>query len=269
MAPDQTLEPAPALSICRFDGPDAQTFLQGYLTCDLSQLTAQRALPTALCNLKGRVIANGWALPSAALDSPASEGVALLCHATVADALLEALAKYLVFSKTKASRSAAPFAIASSAQTTGIELGAGGWLVPNASAAPADMAGFWRRLCEARWVLVTAGTTARFLPQMLGLEQWGAVDFDKGCYLGQEVVARAQHRGAVKRQLALLRAGASAPAGAPPGAGPLTADGQPVGEVVQASGDHLLAVMKTPFPDPETPLQLTANGQAVTVFVAD
>ena len=41
----------------------------------------------------------------------------------------------------------------------------------------------------------------QFLPQMLGLDTAGAVDFDKGCYLGQEIVARAQHRGEVKRRL--------------------------------------------------------------------
>lgn len=275
MATAQTLESGKELAICRFDGPDAQTFLQGYLTCDLNQLSAQQALPTALCNLKGRVIANGWALPTATLDTEPREGVALLCHASVADALLAALEKYLVFSKTKASRAGAPFAIATSAQGTGtalVELGAGSWLAPGASALNSPATAFWQRLCEARRVLVTHQTAERFLPQMLGLEQWGAVDFDKGCYLGQEVVARAQHRGAVKRQLALLRTSPAAATGAaqPPSQDPdgqLSVDGKAVGEAVQRAGDLLLAVLRTPFPAPSTPLQLAAKGQAVTAFV--
>jgi folate-binding protein YgfZ len=280
MATAQTLESGKELAICRFDGPDAQTFLQGYLTCDLNQLSAQQALPAALCNLKGRVIANGWALPTAALDgdSEPSEGVALLCHGTVADALLAALEKYLVFSKTKASRADAPFALASAPESTPatptapIELGAGSWLAPGATAQSDTATAFWQRLCEARRVLVTHDTAERFLPQMLGLEQWGAVDFDKGCYLGQEVVARAQHRGAVKRQLALLQlapvAAEGATESAPPAPdGQLSIDGKAVGEAVQQAGDYLLAVLRAPFPAPSTPLQLAAKGQAVTAFV--
>jgi folate-binding protein YgfZ len=59
-------------------------------------------------------------------------------------------------------------------------------------------------LLSAGLALVTSHSTEQYLPQMLGLAASGAIDFDKGCYLGQEIVARAQHRGAVKRQLARL-----------------------------------------------------------------
>lgn len=63
----------------------------------------------------------------------------------------------------------------------------------------------WRR---ARFAAgepeMRAATRGRFLPQMLGPFALGAVQFDKGCYPGQEVIARAQHRGRIKRRLALL-----------------------------------------------------------------
>ena len=59
-------------------------------------------------------------------------------------------------------------------------------------------------LIERREVWLAADTAGEFLPQMIGLDEIGAVSFSKGCYLGQEVVARAQHLGEVKRKLAAL-----------------------------------------------------------------
>jgi hypothetical protein len=78
---------------------------------------------------------------------------------------------------------------------------------------------------------------------MLGLVRAGAVDFDKGCYLGQEVVARAEHRGAVKRGLVgltgpvrMLEAGAE-----------LTDDtGRAAGTVINAAAGACLAVVREP-----------------------
>jgi folate-binding protein YgfZ len=73
-------------------------------------------------------------------------------------------------------------------------------------------AGFRLGLIRAGIPLISAPTSAAFLPQMLDLERLGAVNFAKGCYLGQEVVARAQHRGEVKRRLQQLHwSGPTAP----------------------------------------------------------
>ena len=58
------------------------------------------------------------------------------------------------------------------------------------------------QLIEQRRVLIEDRTSGHHLPQMLALQEHGTIDFDKGCYLGQEVVARASFRGAVKRGLA-------------------------------------------------------------------
>jgi folate-binding protein YgfZ len=49
--------------------------------------------------------------------------------------------------------------------------------------------------------LITAATQDKFVPQMVNLETIGGVDFQKGCYPGQEIVARAQYRGEVKRRM--------------------------------------------------------------------
>jgi folate-binding protein YgfZ len=57
-----------------------------------------------------------------------------------------------------------------------------------------------QQIAEAR-TLITQATTGQFLPQSLGLDQTGAVSFTKGCYPGQEIIARARYRGEVKRRL--------------------------------------------------------------------
>ena len=60
-------------------------------------------------------------------------------------------------------------------------------------------------LTENKFVFVQARISQKFLPQQLGLHSAGAVDFNKGCYLGQEIVARVQFRGSVKKELTITR----------------------------------------------------------------
>ena len=60
---------------------------------------------------------------------------------------------------------------------------------------------------------ITAATQDRLVPQMANLELLGGVSFDKGCYTGQEVVARTQHLGKVKRRMFLANVAAPAVAG--------------------------------------------------------
>jgi tRNA-modifying protein YgfZ len=88
-----------------------------------------------------------------------------------------------------------------------------------------------------------------FVPQMIGFDQLTpqpGVSFTKGCYPGQEVVARAHYRGAVKRELAILSVPATDPLA--PGATVERADGT-VAEVVNvaAHGDHLLVLAVVPI----------------------
>ena len=78
----------------------------------------------------------------------------------------------------------------------------------------------------------------KFTPHMLNLDLVGAVSFDKGCYPGQEIVARTHYRGATKRRC--LRFETSGPVSA----GDKVSDGsRDVGEVVNAAGKELLAVV--------------------------
>jgi folate-binding protein YgfZ len=56
---------------------------------------------------------------------------------------------------------------------------------------------------------ITLATQEQFVPQMINFESVAGVDFKKGCYPGQEIVARSQYRGAVKRRLKLANTGSS------------------------------------------------------------
>ena len=84
------------------------------------------------------------------------------------------------------------------------------WVAPAGQAPDAPMlaAADWAEL-EVRSGVprITAATVEQFVPQMMNLELVGGVNFRKGCYPGQEVVARSQYRGTLKRRAALFATG--------------------------------------------------------------
>jgi hypothetical protein len=82
---------------------------------------------------------------------------------------------------------------------------------------------------------ISAATQDQFVPQMVNLETIGGVDFQKGCYPGQEIVARAQYRGQVKRRMVRLQA--------PAGVQLKPGEAFNGGVVVDAAGGELLAVV--------------------------
>lgn len=125
---------------------------------------------------------------------------------------------------------------------TGQWLDAAGLAAPDPDDTAAVLAGIRLGL-----PVLPATLAGRFLPQMLNLDRFDAVSFDKGCFPGQEVIARAQNLGQVKRRMALFSAATvQAPA---PGTEILDGTGRAAGEVVRAvrAGEHveLLAVVPT------------------------
>jgi folate-binding protein YgfZ len=113
---------------------------------------------------------------------------------------------------------------------------------------------------------ITAATQDTFIPQMIGLDAIGGISFEKGCYTGQEIVARAHYLGEVKRA---LRSGQTV---APTAAGDtLIRDGQSGGTVLNATaipdqGYALLAVVSVQAE--ETGALTLAGGEAVTLLHA-
>lgn len=220
------------LAALRLAGPDAADFLQGYLTADLEDLAPNTALPMAYCNLKGRVHASGWVA-----GTPTD--VLLLIGADVAAALAKDLGKYLLFAKAKLQPVADGLAFAEAPDPDAIALPPTGY---HLRLAPTDSGhdAFANACVATGFVVVVAPTSQRFLPQMIGLTAAGAVSFAKGCYLGQEVVARAEHRGEVKQKLRRFQA----TAGTPPAGADVLVAGARAGVVVATAPGVVLASVR-------------------------
>jgi tRNA-modifying protein YgfZ len=241
-------------------GPDAASFLHGQLTQDVGHLGDGEARLAGYCSAKGRLLA------SFVIWRASPEQVMLACSADLLAPTLKRLSMFVLRAKCKltdasqglalfglAGATAAewlghdlpggPWAMASRGDARVIRLpDAGGlprWLLAQSAAAdapalPALDADSWRWL-EVRSAIprIVAATTEQFVPQMVNLELVGGVDFQKGCYPGQEIVARSQYRGTLKRRMHLL---ASTGAVAPGQDVVHSADpGQPAGMIVLAA----------------------------------
>lgn len=265
--PATALAPIPDEGILAVAGADATRFLQGQLTCDVAALEAGSSTLGARCNPKGRMQS------SFRLLKRSEQEYLLTMSADVLAAQQQDLAKYAAFFKVSLTEVTGhwlrlglwgenPQPVLTAASADGaITLAAGDWsfeiwlpagqtalanrLISLAvPAAPAD----WQlQLIRLGIGQVRAQTRESFIPQMLNLQQHGGVSFRKGCYTGQEIVARMQYLGKLKRRMfRLLWDGEQPPA---PGTAIINRDnGQAVGEVVMAAraGNRveLLAVLQ-------------------------
>jgi folate-binding protein YgfZ len=212
--------------LIRVSGDDAVDFLQGQLTQDVTELAAAGRQLAAWCNPKGRVIA-----VIRLVDMDHATG--LLVPDSLAEKLVSRLQMYRLRAKVDIEASDEPV---------------DNWLEP-AERDPASM-------IEAGVAWIDAGNTEEFTPHMLNLDKLGAISFTKGCYTGQEIVARTEHLGKSKRRMMRYRA-----AGTGIAAGASVSDGdRTVGQVVNVDGTDLLAV--TPVDLHEQPLAV--DGVAIT-----
>ncbi len=209
--------------LIRAEGPDAASFLHSQLTQSVTDLPANAARLGGYCSAKGRLMANFGLLRESA------ECVALVLPRELVPGLVKRLSMFVLRAKVKlrdaseetplwgALGSAVPELPIWGLQGPWVRLPdalghARAWhLGPlDAPALPRD-AWDWAEV-HAGLGWVRAATAEHFVPQMLNWELVGGVNFQKGCYPGQEVVARSQYRGTVKRRTQLLVGGAAAPA---------------------------------------------------------
>ncbi len=248
--------------LIRAQGDDAASFLHSQLTQDIASLREGQARLAGYCSAKGRLLASFIAWKSDAST------VLLACSADLLPATLKRLSMFVLRAKCKLSDASAELVLYGLAGTAATEwLGAQApgqaWQVatigeamalrlPDAEGVPRYLlctpaqslepqlpllsADAWAWL-EARSAVprIVAATVEQFVPQMVNLEALDGVNFRKGCYPGQEVVARSQYRGTLKRRGFLLEADAAAAPGQEvfSGADP----DQPAGMVVNA-GSH-------------------------------
>lgn len=251
--------------VLRAQGSDAAKFLHGQLTNDVALLPIGHARLAAYCSPKGRMLA------SFVLVKRSDDELLLVCQRDLLAPTLKRLSMFVMRAQVRLSDAtdawalwgvagatqlpglSAPWSTATAGDASVVQLypadGVGRqlWLAPVGSSAPAGAA-----LAPAVWdwsdvasgiASVQAATAEMFVPQMLNYESVGGVNFKKGCYPGQEVVARSQFRGTLKRRTWVARLGHAAQAGHEVFAG--NDAEQPVGQVVQAaavpdgSGDWL------------------------------
>lgn len=259
-----------------FEGPDARTFLQGQVTQDLARLAPEHALTAAFQTAAGRVVAilrlladgeNVLAVLPRVLAAPVAARLArytLRARVRVRDASAHYRFRRLAgidYASACARYGARPPAAvpgaARCARAPGLHLveRAGGRTLIVA-AGDARLDGEESRDAAADWVAaalaagdpeVGSATTEAFTAHMLNLDLLDAVSFTKGCYVGQEIVARTQHRGRVKRRLFRYRLEEPG-AGSPPPQTPLSFGATRVGETALAGrtprGIECLAVVQ-------------------------
>jgi len=189
------------LSVIAFTGKDAGAFLQNQLTADVRALEPGDTTFAALCHPKGRVMA-------LFLVCAVDDGYRLLCHRDRAGDLVAYLRRF-VFRDDVTIEPAEDLHVAANPpeDAPGIETrvaplpGLCYGLLRDAPAPPTGdgETGFHARELQAGVAWIGAGVSEQFLPQMLGHEALGALDFRKGCFPGQEVVARTRYLGKLKR----------------------------------------------------------------------
>ena len=216
-------------------GPDAKAFLQGQVTCDVEKLSKNNALAGAICNLKGRVIADFLLV----LDG---EDCVLRTQSGMAGIIKNTLAKYAIFSKVELSTETR-FTKVLGVMTDEDEA----FLTKNIEKVPecslschisaqailVRIPGKDKRLevwvhdekrfedwgidhdfdAEESWnkkdilqgfIHISPQLSEEHTPQALNYDLSGIIDFSKGCYTGQEIIARMHYRGSAKKRLSLL-----------------------------------------------------------------
>jgi folate-binding protein YgfZ len=261
--------PLPHWGLIRAHGAEAASFLHGQLTNDFVLLDGSHARLAGYCSAKGRLLASfiGW--------KRADDEVLLACSADLLAPTMKRLSMFVLRAKCKLSDvstqwqllglagpsvaawlgDAAPADVWGKTTRDGAEIirlpDVTGtlrylWAAPTdvtPPALPALEPAAWRWGEVASGVVnIEAATVDQFVPQMLNYELLGGVDFKKGCYPGQEIVARSQYRGTIKRRTFLFSSDTAASAGqevfhsADPN--------QPAGLVANAAGHSTLVELK-------------------------
>lgn len=217
------------LGVIRVTGADARTFLQGQLTQDVLTLGEGEARLAAFCNAKGRMQASFTMLTDGA------ETILLVCSRDLLAATRKRLSMFVLRAKAtlsdatdelmlygllgNAAQSIASEAVNTSAETmTGTKKvvvlpSAAGvaralWVAPKGTVLsdgePVPLATWQWLEVQSGIATVTQPIFEALVPQMLNYESIGGVNFKKGCYPGQEIVARSQFRGTLKRRTYLV-----------------------------------------------------------------
>ncbi len=253
--------PLTYLGVLMLSGKDAAKLLQGQITCNVNDITKTKSGIAAMCNPKGRVIATFILVKKA-------DFFLLLLPVELLDTVKSKLKMYVLRSDVKIEEGSDGFclfglcepsqsspALVTQTQESKILINLPGTSGRKLVITDTDSAiTFWTEVVddqgychanEAEWRYldiisgfpwVTAATSEEFIPQMLNLDKLGGISFNKGCYTGQEIVARTHYLGKIKRELYLAQCDVTKAPGANTAIINLGNEGQEVVGAVLQSG---------------------------------
>lgn len=228
-------------------GPDAEHFLQNILTTDLDTLGAAEAKPGALLSPQGKILFDFL------ISRSGENSFRLECRADVADDFLRRLTLYKLRAKVEIAKQDqslvtvawGPDSTASQTDSTDVADARFSQLSVTRSYGGTPAGGdaaAWQALRIAHGI-AESGSDYQLgdaFPHDVLLDETGGVGFKKGCYVGQEVVSRMQHRGTARRRVMIVSADHALPA---PGT-ELTVAGRPVGTLGSSEGTSGLAIAR-------------------------
>jgi folate-binding protein YgfZ len=228
-------------------GLDAEPFLQNIVTCDLDALGAGEAKPGALLAPQGKILFDFL------VSRPAEGGLLLECRADVADDFMRRLMMYRLRAKVEISKRDQALVTVSweddsgASQPDSTRFRDTRFAVPvyrsyGEIPAPTATAEAWHAFRIVQGVAESGADYALgdAFPHDVLLDEFGGVGFRKGCYVGQEVVSRMQHRGTARRRVLLVDADSDLP----PAGTEITANGRPIGALGSVAGRAGLAIVR-------------------------
>ncbi|NUG02289.1 CAF17-like 4Fe-4S cluster assembly/insertion protein YgfZ [Acinetobacter oleivorans] len=233
-----------AFSSYALNGVDAQKFLQGQVTVDTERLAENETRYTAICDLKGRIHFGLW------LKKINPESFEIVVAQDQAEEFAKHVKKFGAFSKMTLSEQGAVFPKVVNHQT-------------EFNTTETDISEWQKQAIMTGQAWITQATEHEFQPQELRLHQREGVNYDKGCYLGQEIVARLWFKAKPKHWLHLVQGTGEAPASATQ----LNNDIEVVNSVANDEG-YLALVVAKPTALQELGLQVLELPEALSGDVA-
>ena len=256
---DKVLCPVLHLGVLTISGADAGRLLQGQISCDVNDVTETKSSLGALCNPKGRVITSFLLIKKA-------DVFLMILPMVLLEVVKKRLQMYVLRSAVSIVDSSEHYCLLGLSSTVlateaflhtqqldhvsiqfsakqnrqliiaDAEMAIAFWSKQLAIGYKPENSDYWRYLdllAGIPWL--TNDTSEEFIPQMLNLDELGAISFTKGCYTGQEIVARTHYLGKAKRSLFLAESAVpNAPLPNDIIIDDSTDDGQPIGRVLHA-----------------------------------
>ncbi len=282
-------------------GPDIAKFLQGQVSCDVRELADKTTRLGAQCNIKGRMLLCFRAL------QPENERIILRVHTGLVANGLASLGKYIVFSKAKLADVSQAYRCLGIAGAQAAEIiknvfaveitqnddwQASGehliiriaedryecWIAASqvdailsqlsAQTTPANQ-NLWNLLnIQAGIGDITPETYEAFTPQAINFQLVNGINFRKGCYTGQEIVARLHYRGTLKRHMYRFEFALTDQALPVPGSELKNSEGKTVGEVILAAhrDNQMAELLASVVDDERVDIYLTNNPQKLSLL---